>query len=187
MKANTGSNDLATLVWVVLASTFIYAHWVLILRLCNLAILAASSVPVALVAVWTTKQAVDHHQRRAAKPAGSNSAAGIQFERRVADLLKDQGFTHIRLTGHNDLGIDIIARKGEHRWGIQVKYSRSPVGVAAVQQAASGLKAYRCDRAMVVTNSSYSQSACQLAYFNGCVLIGRVELDRWIMGPSKNS
>jgi HJR/Mrr/RecB family endonuclease len=39
---------------------------------------------------------------------------------------------------------------------------------------------YRCSRAMVVTNSTYTSRAKTLGKSNGCVLVDRVELARLI-------
>jgi restriction system protein len=108
-----------------------------------------------------------------------DSMSGIEFERYVAHLLSGQGYSHIQLTERYDLGVDIIAKKGNELWGIQVKRYSSPVKIAAVRQAVAALRYYGCDRAMVVTNSTFSSSAQGLAESNNCLLINRQQLMRW--------
>jgi len=105
---------------------------------------------------------------------------GLQFEQCVAGLLKAQGYHRIRLTEQFDYGVDIIAAKDGIRWGIQVKRYSGLVGAGAVRQAVTALNIYGCDRAMVITNSSYSYVAIELAVSNGCVLIDRDTLTKWV-------
>ena len=105
---------------------------------------------------------------------------GLEFERYVAALLKTQGYNNIKLTERFDYGIDIIALKGTIRWGIQVKRYSGLVKADAVRQVVTALKIYDCDRAMVITNSTYSIVAKDLADYNNCVLIDRGTLLQWI-------
>ena len=67
--------------------------------------------------------------------------------------------------------IHIITEKDGARWGVQVKRYSGLVKASAVRQVVTGLKMYGCDRAMVVTNSTYSATARRLAAGNDCVLI----------------
>ena len=98
---------------------------------------------------------------------------GLEFERYIAGLLKNQGYTNVRLTEKYDYGVDIIANKDGIRWGIQVKRYSSLVKADAVRQVVTALRSYNCDRAMVVTNSTFSHTANELARSNDCVLIDR--------------
>ena len=103
-----------------------------------------------------------------------------EFEHYVADRLKRQGYVDVRLTEHYDLGIDVIAKKGGVVWGVQVKhYNSKQVGVDAVRQAVTALKRYRCNRAMVVTNSLFTKNAQELAASNDCVLVDRKVIAKW--------
>ncbi len=101
---------------------------------------------------------------------------GLAFERYVAMLLQANGFRKVRLTERFDYGVDIIAEKNGTRWGIQVKRRYGPVKADAIRQVVTGLKIYGCDKAMVVTNSSYSTVARRLAYANDCTLVDRAGL-----------
>lgn len=110
-----------------------------------------------------------------------DNMSGLEFERYVARLLKIHGYSNIRLTEKYDLGVDIIACKDKITWGIQVKRYSGLVKAEAVRQAVTALRKYDCDRAMVITNSTFSSVARELARSNDCALIDRSNLSRLIM------
>lgn len=105
---------------------------------------------------------------------------GLAFERCVADMLHKQGFSRVRLTEHYDLGVDIVAEKHGTKWGIQVKRYNGLVKANAVRQVVTALNAYGCERSMVITNSTYSNTARRLAQTNHCVLVDRARLSELI-------
>lgn len=105
---------------------------------------------------------------------------GLEFENYVARILKTQGYRRVRLTEKYDLGVDITARKNGISWAIQVKRRTGVVKANAVRQVVTALRLYNCGRAMVISNSSYSHIARQLAESNDCVLIDRTKLLSWI-------
>jgi HJR/Mrr/RecB family endonuclease len=105
---------------------------------------------------------------------------GLEFEHCVAGLLKNQGYTNVRLTEEYDYGIDIIAIKDGIRWGIQVKRYSGLVKADAVRQVVTALKIYKCDRSMVITNNHFSKVATTLAGSNNCVLVSRGILSKWV-------
>jgi restriction system protein len=104
---------------------------------------------------------------------------GIEFEHYIANLLPTQGYKHVRLTSYFDFGCDIVAEKEGVIWGIQVKRHSGKVGRSAVQQAVAGLRPYKCDRAMVITNNSFTQQARGLAASNNCLLVDGQRLMHW--------
>ena len=102
-----------------------------------------------------------------------DSMDGVSFEYYVAQLLIAQGYANVSLTEHYDYGVDIVAEKDGIRWGVQVKRYSGLVKADAVRQVVTGLPLYGCDRAMVITNSTYSNVARRLAEGNDCILIDR--------------
>lgn len=128
--------------------------------------------------VWRATQ--KRRKVRALQLANVDTMNGFEFERYVARLLKNKGYTGIKLTERYDLGVDIIAVKGGVTWGIQVKRYSGNVKALAVRQVVTALNSYKCQRAMVVSNSFYSQPAQKLAASNNCVLVDRDELAGWI-------
>jgi restriction system protein len=108
--------------------------------------------------------------------ANVDTMDGLEFEKYVAQILKTRGYSKVKLTEKYDLGVDIIAEKDGVRWGIQVKRYNGLVGASAVRQVVTALPLYKCDRAMVITNSIYTKNAEKLAAGNNCVLMGRDSL-----------
>jgi len=111
---------------------------------------------------------------------------GLDFEDYIARLLVDLGCINVSLTEKYDYGVDIVAEKDGIRWGIQVKRYSGIVKAEAVRQVVTGLKLYSCDRAMVITNSSFSEVAKHLAKSNDCILIDRRKLDSLIRLKGEN-
>ncbi len=105
---------------------------------------------------------------------------GLEFEQLIAKILRSQGFTAVKLTSKYDYGVDIIAEKDDIRWGIQVKRYSGLVKADAVRQVITALRKYHCTRAMVVSNSYFSNYASELAKSNDCVLVDRNTLTQWL-------
>jgi restriction system protein len=99
-----------------------------------------------------------------------------EFEIFVAKWLKHEGYDNVRITEYYDLGVDIIAKKDGITWGVQVKHYRNFVGINAVRQVVPALNLYKCEKAMVVTNSYFSRPAKELAASLNCVLVEREQL-----------
>lgn len=96
---------------------------------------------------------------------------GYQYEQRCAKYLEEKGFSDIKVTpGSGDQGVDIIASKDGKKYGIQCKYYTGSVGNKAVQEAYAGAAFYSCNIAMVITNSTFSSSAIELANSLGVIL-----------------
>lgn len=102
-----------------------------------------------------------------------NHKAGHEYERLVARHLRSNGYWNVKITGASggDYGVDITARKGLFRkYAVQCKRYSNPVGVRAVQEVVGGMKVYNCNRAMVVTNNTYTRQARVLAEENDVLL-----------------
>lgn len=96
---------------------------------------------------------------------------GFLFESYVADMLKENGFTDVEVTkASGDYGGDVFAVKNGLNYIFQCKYYSQPVGIHAVQEAASARTPYNADRAIVVTNNVFTTAAQQLAKSNGVEL-----------------
>lgn len=98
---------------------------------------------------------------------------GLEFERLIGKVLVGQGYTKVKFTEKYDFGVDIIAQKEGLRWGIQCKRYSGLISKRAVEQVVAGLRYYKCDKSMVITNSSYTNQAKVLAKHNDCVLVDR--------------
>ena len=101
---------------------------------------------------------------------------GFQYEQKCAELLKSKGFSKVQVTpGSGDQGIDVIAYKSGKKYGVQCKYYEGTVGNKAVQEAFAGAAYYKCDVAMIMTNSVFSKSATDLALKLNVVLQENVD------------
>lgn len=133
-----------------------------------------------IIALFVCRRIEENRKSRALTTSQVDNMDHLDFEVYVGRLLKQQGYTNIRLTERYDLGVDVIATKAGVTWGVQVKHYTRIVKAEAVRQVVTALVQYKCDRAMVVTNSFYSRPAKVLAADNKCVLIDRDTLASWI-------
>lgn len=100
----------------------------------------------------------------------ATTKSGIEFEIRIRDTLKSNGFyAHLTATT-GDFGGDIIAERDGVRYCIQCKNLTSPAGVKAVQEAYSACSHYECDFAVVVSSGGYTERAYQMARKLGVLL-----------------
>lgn len=106
----------------------------------------------------------------------------VQFEKYLSGVFVAQGY-QVELTGKTrDQGVDLIIVKDGVRTAIQVKGYHNSVSNAAVQQAYSGMKHYRCDHCAVITNSRFTNSAVQLSKTTNCRLIDERRFEAFVMG-----
>ena len=108
--------------------------------------------------------------------------SGIQFEEFLCQYFNKQGYDCSTTKATGDQGIDLIAKKGELTIAIQAKCYSGTVGNHAVMEAVAGMKYYNANRCMVITNSTFSKSAIELAKANGVILWDRQVLIEKING-----
>jgi len=90
--------------------------------------------------------------------------SGIQFEEFVACLFLRMGYTEIKLTPPNDQGGDLLCvSPGGVPVVVQAKRWKGNVGNAAVQELLGAMRHYRRSKGIVVTNSTFTRAAVQLA------------------------
>ncbi|WP_156523032.1 restriction endonuclease [Bordetella ansorpii] len=106
---------------------------------------------------------------RSAKP--SRQQAGVEFEHRCAEILRSNGWTSNVTKASGDQGADIEAERDGYRIVIQCKCYSSPVGNGAVQEAVAARLHYEADRGVVVSQSSFTPSARQLAQTTNVLLV----------------
>lgn len=101
---------------------------------------------------------------------------GLEYEYAVARYLQHKGYTDVTVTqGSGDYGVDVLAHKDGYKYAVQCKYYTGSVSLDAVQEAVAGKAVYGCDVAMVVTNSTFTKAAHQLAQANGVILLDHVQ------------
>ena len=85
-----------------------------------------------------------------------------------------------RLPKSGDQGVDLLLNIEKRRVAVQLKRYTAPVGNAAVQAAFAGMVHYKAQEAWVITTSSFTKSAVDLAKSTGVRLIDRTELEGWL-------
>lgn len=106
--------------------------------------------------------------------------SGEEFEKYLADLLKSLGFRTELTKGSGDQGVDILAFRQNKKYVIQAKRYKSTVGNAAVQQVVAGKAYYGADESWVITNSTYTKGAIELANTTNTKLWDREKLSNLI-------
>jgi hypothetical protein len=109
--------------------------------------------------------------------------AGIPFEEFLADLFAEYGYGVETTKTTGDQGVDLVLRTANRRIAIQAKgYPHSTVGNSAIQEAHTGMVFYGCQVAVVITNSSFTSAARDLASKVGCILIDGSQIPALIEG-----
>lgn len=125
----------------------------------------------------------EYYQVRKKEPVTTHNVAkmsGIEFENYLAGLLKSNGFTDISGTPKTgDQGADLIAKKNGKTIIIQAKRYDSAVGNKAVQEVVGAIRYYHGDEGWVITNSTFTKSARELAHINNVRLIDGADLQRF--------
>ncbi|GMU21383.1 MAG: hypothetical protein AMXMBFR13_14760 [Phycisphaerae bacterium] len=101
---------------------------------------------------------------------------GLTFEKYLQVLFEKLGYVVERTKYQGDFGADLVVRKDREKTAVQVKRSRQRVGVKAIQEIVAAKGHYRCDRAMVATNSVFTRQARDLARSNQVKLWDRKDL-----------
>lgn len=108
---------------------------------------------------------------------------GYDYEKVCAEYLRRKGFRKVRVTkASRDQGVDILCRKHRKTYAVQCKYYANPVGNKAVQEVYAGASFYGCDRAMVITNASFTKGAYELAETLDVELVSDVDPSRSLFG-----
>lgn len=124
----------------------------------------------------------------------SNVQNGYEFEEYIANLYRKLGYKIEEVTKKSgDQGADVITYKDNVKYVIQVKFYNNPVGNKAVQEAVGAIGMYKADKGIVVTNSTFTTSAIELAQANHIELVDGEKIEEYkkeivrIAKPNKNS
>ena len=115
-----------------------------------------------------------------------DSMDGREFELFTGNLLRANGFENISVTQSSyDFGADVIAEKDDIRYAIQCKRYNGAIGVSAVQEVIASKSLHDCHVACVLTNSTYTPAAIELAKKNLVILWDRTKLQMFIDKANK--
>jgi hypothetical protein len=108
----------------------------------------------------------------------SDAISPAEFEVFCAEELRRAGWD-ARVTQHSrDQGVDVIAEKSNTRVVLQCKLYSNPVGNKAVQEISAGRIHESAHYGIVVTNSTYTAPAEELATTNGILLLHYSDLGK---------
>lgn len=112
---------------------------------------------------------------------------GLEFEKYTKKLLQQLGYKKVEVTKFSgDYGIDILAEKDFVTYAIQCKKYSSTLGNDCVQEAYSGKEFYGKDLAVVLTNSTFTPAAKELAKKTNVLLWDRSILEKMLKQVNGN-
>jgi hypothetical protein len=100
---------------------------------------------------------------------------GVDFEDLLAVAFQRRG-NLVELTEHYDRGADIVVTVGPERWSVQAKRWDQWVDRSAIDQAITGIPAYGCTAALVVTNALFAPDAIAYACTHNVALWDQKDL-----------
>jgi restriction endonuclease Mrr len=110
-----------------------------------------------------------------------NYMSGTEFEDFMADVFKKQGYGVETTPKSGDQGVDLLLTIENRKVAVQLKrYAAKPIGNDAVGAVFAGMFHYKAKEAWVITTSSFTKKAVQLAKSNGVRLIDGRELEDWL-------
>ena len=102
--------------------------------------------------------------------------SGVEFEDFLYEYFIKQGYVCKRTKTTGDQGIDLLIEKDGIVIGVQAKCYSGTVGNHAIMETVAGMNYYNANRCMVITNSTFTKSAIELAKANKVVLWDRTVL-----------
>jgi hypothetical protein len=159
--------------WTGEIDDFIGQHIVPLLTTREQSLLTRDRARITRVIVLHIEQAV---RDRPAFEAFSDTMTPVEFETFCAEQLRQSGWDAYVTQQSRDQGVDVIAQKNGFRIVLQCKLYSSPVGNKAVQEVVAARGFEQAHYCAVVSNSSYTSAAEQLASTNNVLLIHYSEL-----------
>lgn len=155
----------------------------------NLGLIAVAFLLLSLVFggsfyLWLLyKQQKKQKALRALQFAHVDTMTGEEFEEYVAELLRFQGYKTRMTPRSGDYGVDIVASRDGIKTAVQTKRYTKKLDQDPIREVIAGMivRQYGCTKAMVITNSTFTEAAEYLAKQNNCELIDREKLGEWIV------
>ncbi len=107
--------------------------------------------------------------------------SGVDFERFLSSMFRRLGYSSEMTATMGDYGGDLVLRKGAVKTIVQAKRWNRIVGVKAVQEVVAAKGYYDADFAIVVTNSTFTRQAEELARANRVELWDRARLAKMLL------
>jgi hypothetical protein len=106
----------------------------------------------------------------------------FDFEDFIGQLFKDNGYEVMKTPRSGDYGADLILTKSGEKIAVQIKryLPENKVGVQDINQIIGAKDFYKCNKAMIITTSSFSKSGKALATETSTELWDWDKLQRYI-------
>lgn len=180
---NTNSTFYKNILWALLAVVGAIVMALgngIIWTILGIAALAVSIIMV--VSNPTEKKENDSHAYTITSVTNVDRMEGHEFEYFCAELLERCGFEAVTVTrGSGDQGVDILAFKEDIKYAIQCKNYSSPLGNKPIQEVFAGKTFYHCHVGVVMTNSTFTKGARELADSVGVILWDKHRLDKMMI------
>lgn len=112
-----------------------------------------------------------------------NYMSGREFEKFMAALFRTKGYEVEETYATGDQGIDLLLPECDgKRVAIQLKRWTGPVGNAVIAATFAGMAHYRAEEGWIITTSTFTKSARELARSTSVRLIDGKELADWLEG-----
>ena len=112
-----------------------------------------------------------------------NYMSGVEFEKFIADVLRQKGYTVEETPASGDQGVDLILPDYDgKRVAVQLKRWSGPVGNAVVGATFGGMAHYQAEEGWIITTSTFTPKARELARSTSVRLIDGKELAAWLEG-----
>lgn len=105
-----------------------------------------------------------------------DSMSGVEFEHFLHRLFIYEGYDAKLTKASNDQGADLILTKNGENTVVQAKRYLGAVSNSAIQEVVAAKAYYRCENALVITNSYFTKAAINLALSNKVTLLDREKL-----------
>lgn len=115
-------------------------------------------------------------KKKSTKISDIDTMTGYEFEDFLMSLFTKLGYRVEQRKRSHGQGLDFLLERHGERIACQVKRYKKPVGNKAIQEVIAARDYYRCQRALVVTNSRFTTAAKQLAERCGVELWDRKKL-----------
>lgn len=99
------------------------------------------------------------------------------FELLLLRLYEAMGFSCMRVDDH---GANFVAVKGSEHVAVQLQVAVQPVEATAIQDVLGAITHFECNRAAVVSTSTFTPEATALAYANAVEIIDRTKLQQFL-------
>ena len=111
-----------------------------------------------------------------------NYMTGSEFERFMADLFRQKGYAVQETRATGDQGVDLLLNLDDKKIAVQLKRWTGPVGNSVVAATFAGMAHYEAVEGWIITTSTFTRSARELARSTRVRLIDGKELADWLEG-----